>query len=247
MEDAKKKEKIVAKNAKLMQFEIEKQRKLPEHIKEKIHTNIFQNLIAAIIILAYLLAIDITYRVCEAEVFEYYMKYYALGIILGTVFVFEIAYRKNSKKYTLIGVELLCCGILSLYIPYIYIHTSSQFRNIVMILPAFLTVYYLIKSILIYKAKQFKYTSNLSDVKEIVKEDNKESYLDEKSRKVYKDKLEEEALIRQEIRNEQIIRKTNKELNKKNKASNNTNNIKNVNKSNNNTRNDTSIKHKKKR
>ena len=105
--------------AKLMQLEIEEKRKLPKNVKEKIKTNIFHNLIAALIIFVYLVAINIMYYYFEQNVFEQYMKYFALGIILITVIDIELAYRKDSKKMALIGIELLACGVLSLYIPYI--------------------------------------------------------------------------------------------------------------------------------
>ena len=47
--------------AKLMLLEIEKKRKLPKHVKETISTDIFQNLVAAIIVMAYLVTINIIY------------------------------------------------------------------------------------------------------------------------------------------------------------------------------------------
>ena len=84
-----------------------------------------------------------------------------------------------------------------------------------MILPVCLTIYYAIKSLMIFKQKQFKYQNNLSDVKEIVKETEKTSYLDEDSKKIYREKTREEEKIRQEIEKEQKIRKIKKQLQKK--------------------------------
>ena len=83
--------------AKLMQLEIEEKRKLPQNVKENIKTNIFHSLIAAAIILAYLAAINVMYYTFEQKSFEYYMKFFALGIIIVTVIDIEIAYRKDSK------------------------------------------------------------------------------------------------------------------------------------------------------
>ena len=198
--------------AKLMLLEIEKKRKLPRNVKETISTDIFQNLVAAIIIMAYLSAINIIYYKFETHIFEEYMKYLALGLILITVVAFEISYRKNSLKFCFIGIELLACGVLSLYIPYIYLHTTKTLRTAIMILPACLLVYYAIKSLLIFKQKQFQYQNNLSDVKEIVKETEKTSYLDEESTKTYRAKTKEEEKIRQELKKEQKTRRLKKEL-----------------------------------
>lgn len=197
-----------------MLLEIEKKRKLPKHVKETISTDIFQNLVAAIIIIAYLAVINIIYYTFQTQVFEENMKYLALGLILITVITFEISYRKNSLKFCFIGIELLACGVLSLYIPYIYLHTTQTLRNSIMILPVVLLVYYGIKSFLIFKQKQFQYQNNLSDVKELVKETEKSSYLEEESYKSYRNKTQEEEKIRQELAKEQKIRRRKKELEK---------------------------------
>ena len=204
--------------AKLMQLEIEEKRKLPQDVKENIKTNIFHNLIAAVIILAYLAAINVIYYNFKQNDFEYYMKYFALGIIVVTVIDLELAYRKDSKKLWLIGVELLACGILSLYIPYIYLHTTAYLRNCVMLLPAVLLIYYAFKSMIIFKQNQFKHRNNLSDVKELLNDERK-SYLDEKSTKTYKAKMEEEEEIRKVIIKRQKMRAIQKEEeNKKSKV-----------------------------
>ena len=192
--------------AKLMQLEIEEKRKLPQDVKENIKTNIFHSFIAALIILAYLAVINIMYYRLEQSVFEYYMKYFALGIIIVTVIDIEIAYRKDSNKLWLIGLELLACGILSLYIPYIYLHTTTYLKNCVMLLPAVLIIYYLFKSMVIFKQNQFKHRNNLSDVKELLKNDERKSYLEEVSTKTYKAKMEEEEEIRKVIIKRQKIR-----------------------------------------
>ena len=196
--------------AKLMQLEIEEKRKLPQNVKENIK-------IAATIILAYLAAINIMYYKFEQSVFEHYMKYFALGIILITVIDIELAYRKDSKKLALIGVELLLCGILSLYIPYIYLHTTAYLRNCVMVLPAVLIIYYIFKSIIIFKQNQFKHQNNLSDVKELLKDDERKSYLEEESKKSYRAKIQEEEEIRKVIIKKQKLRTAQKEQARKTK------------------------------
>ena len=205
--------------AKLMQLEIEEKRKIPQDVKENIKTNIFHNLIAAVIILAYLAAINVIYYTFNQNDFEYYMKYFALGIIVVTVIDLELAYRKDSKKLWLIGLELLACGILSLYIPYIYLHTTTYLRNCVMLLPAILLIYYAFKSMIIFKQNQFKHRNNLSDVKELLSNDERKSYLDEQSTKSYRAKMEEEEEIRKVIIKRQKMRAIQKEQeNKKSKT-----------------------------
>lgn len=190
-----------------MQLEIEQQRKLPKEVKDNINTIIFQNLLAATIIMAYFCLINVSYYNFENNIFEEYMKYFALGMILITVLDIEIAYRKNSIRLWIIGIEFLIIGVVSLYIPYIYLHTNNILRIIIMILPAILVIYYLFKSLIIYKQKKFHYQNNLSDVKELMKFDEKKSYLDEESTKTYRAKTEEEEVIKTVILKEQAIKR----------------------------------------
>lgn len=207
--------------AKLMQLEIEEKRKLPKNVKDNISTNIFQDLLVALIIMAYFCVINFSFYHYDGNVFEEHMKYFALGIIVFTVIAFEIAYRKNSLKLTIIGLELLSCGILSLYIPYIFLHTTNVFRISIMGLPIILLIYYAIKALVVFKQKQFHYQNNLSDVKEILKETEKRSYLDEESTKSYRAKAEREKEYREKVRKQQKIKSEiknkNQEHNRKNK------------------------------
>lgn len=201
--------------AKLMQLEIEEKRKLPKKIKDNISTNIFQDLLVAIIIMSYFCIINFLYYNVENNIFEEYMKYFALAIIIFTVITFEISYRKNSIKLLIIGLELLASAILSLYIPYIFLHSTSALRISIMILPSFLVIYYAIKSFIIFKSEQFQYRNNLSDIKEIVKDTENTNYLEEESTKSYRQKVKQEKELKEKIRKEQKMKKTRKEEAKK--------------------------------
>lgn len=212
--------------AKLMQLEIEEKRKLPKKIKDNISTNIFQDLVVAIIIMAYFCIINFSYYNVESHIFEENMKYFALTIVILTVIAFEISYRKNSIKLLVIGLELFACAILSLYIPYIFLHSTSALRISIMILPAFLIIYYAIKSFVIFKSKQIQYRNNLSDIKEIVKDTEKVDYIEEESTKSYRQKVEQEKIFKEKIRKEQKIKKIKKEEAKKQLANRKNKNMK---------------------
>ncbi len=201
--------------AKLMQLEIEEKRKLPKKIKDNISTNIFQDLLVAIIIMSYFCIINFSYYNFENTIFEENMKYFALAIIILTVIAFEISYRKNSVKFLIIGLELFSCGVLSLYIPYIFLHSTSALRISIMILPAFLVVYYGIKSFIIFKRKQLQYRNNLSDIKEIVKDTEKLSYIDEESSKSYREKVIKEQEIKNIRKEQEKIRQENRKNRRK--------------------------------
>ena len=193
--------------AKLMQLEIEQKRKLPKNVKDKISTKIFQYLLAAMIIMAYFCVINVCYYKLELSQFENYLKYFALALGVLTVIAFEVAYRKNRIGIMIIGIELFLCGILSLYMPYIFLNTNSTLRLIVMLLPVVLLIYYALKSFIVFKKDQLHYINNLSDVKEILKETEKTNYIEEDSYKAFRAKKEEEKIIKAKIDQDQIVRR----------------------------------------
>lgn len=205
-------------NAELMQKEIENKRKLPEEIKKEIKKNILFNLLIATIIVLYLFSINMLFLNFEKTIFENQMKFFALGLITITVIFFEIAYRKQSKRTCMIGLELLLCSIYSLYVPYIYLYANVNLKMITTILPIGIAIYYIFKAYIIYKTRKFKHQNNLSDVREILSYSEKESYLDEDSSKLYRKQLEFEEETKKELIEEQK-RRARLEKEKKNKTS----------------------------
>ena len=87
-----------------------------------------------------------------------------------------------------------------------------------MILPIPIVIYYALKSFVIFKGDQIHYQSNLSDVKELVKDTEKRSYLEEDSTKSYRAKMKEEEEIRKVIISEQKLRRQKKQMELKKQA-----------------------------
>ena len=191
--------------------EIDKRSKVPRSFKKYLGNEIFQNLIVAVILSFYFLIIDILFFRLDGPSFEGVLKYFALVMIFITVALFEIAYRKDNRKVMVYGIECLISGILTLYVPFIFLYTNKAVRTVFILLPTLYALYYILKSALLYKGKQIKYVSdNMSDVKEILEFDEKESYIDEKSEKTYRKKQEHEKEIKKLIEKEQKLKKENR-------------------------------------
>ena len=133
------------------------------------------------------------------------MKFFALATITITVIVFEIAYRRQSKRTCIIGIELFLCSIISLYIPYIYIFSDLNLKTIYTVFPLSIAMYYIIKAIIIYKTRKIIHENNLSDVKEILKDTERKGYLEEESKKSYR-----EYKIQEEKNNQELLEKERK-------------------------------------
>ena len=165
-------------NLELATEELEEKRKLPLTLKNEIFKSIFHSLLIAVIIMAYLCIVNVLFHFLDEIKFEIAMKYFALFTIVATVVTIEVAYRRESKRTAIVGIELLLISVFSLYVPYFYLMASPFFMKLSIIVPALIAVYYVIKAILIFKSGEFKYHEDLSDVKDILKEEKK-SYIDE--------------------------------------------------------------------
>ena len=183
-------------NLELVTEELEEKRKLPLTLKNEIFKSIFHSLLIAVIIMVYLCIVNVLFHFLDEIKFEIAMKYFALFTIIVTVITLEVAYRRESKRTAIVGIELLLISVYSLYVPYFYLMASPFFMKLSIILPALIAAYYVLKAILIFKSGEFKYHDDLSDVKDILKEDKK-SYIEEfekqeeKEKKTKKSKKEE--------------------------------------------------------
>lgn len=195
---------------KLMQQEIEEKRKLTKEVKDKIDSGVFFNFWLAVSIMIYMFLVNLTYIKLNMSTFQIFMKIYSIILTVVMVVFFEISYRKDNLKYALTGIELFILNILVTYIPYVYYNKNEIIRKLIMLVPIYYGVYYSIKNFIIYKKEQIKHENNLSDVKEIVREE-KESYLEEESVKTLKAKKElEEKRKNQKAKKSNTKKKTNK-------------------------------------
>lgn len=152
--------------------EITQKRKMTTEVKEKLNKRILINCLIAIGIIIYMCAINAVYIYAKEEIVNVFEKIFPMLFIALTVGVFEFAYRKDSGKIAIIGIELLVCSVLILYIPQIYANFEKKFCVNLAFMPIFCAIYYIGKSIIIYKKTEKDYKNNLSDIKEIVKEDD---------------------------------------------------------------------------
>lgn len=213
----------------LMEKELENKRKLTKEVKENMNKMIFINLNIAILFMLIMIGINIAYLNVSSEKFILFIKLFSVLSVFSSVLTFEIAYRKESVSKMFYGIELLVLSIIIMYIPYVYLHMPQMVKQILMLAPLYFSIYYVAKSIFINRKVTREYINNLSDVKEIVKDEENDSYLDEESTKIIKEinaieeaKKEEKRLIKEakkkQKQNEKVAKKTTKKDEEKNKT-----------------------------
>ncbi len=163
--------------------ELDTKIKLPKEEKEKIYSKLVKNFLIAIAIFIYICFINLGFVRLETEVFKVDLKVFAVILILFTVFIFENAYKEDSGNLAIHGIEMLVLSIITLYLPYVYFYQNDIIKIIFQTSSIYISIYYIIKCIIIYRKEVKKYKNGLSDVKEITEE--KTTYIDEKSSKKF--------------------------------------------------------------
>lgn len=161
--------------------------KVPKEIKEKIYDKVFKNICVAIVIVLYFMFLNLGYMKENANIFEYDVQTFSCILVISAITFFEIAYRKDNGEIALYGVELLVIGVATLFMPYVYFHRGMLSKLVYSIFPIYMTIYYLIKCVVIYIREEKIYKSSLSDIKEIVDDENNTTYLDEKNKRKFKE------------------------------------------------------------
>lgn len=160
---------------------------------------IFKNLLKAIGIMCYFIILNFAYTrmntdrlINDIEVFS------GIFLVIGLVML-EIAYKKDSGKSAISGIELLVLSMHSLSINHIITFYKYDFRFYLLVSSYVFAIYYVLKSVIIYTKEKREYLKSLSDISEIVKE--------EPIKKEAKKRSQEEAIDDKEDKS----KKTNKE------------------------------------
>ena len=70
--------------------------------------------------------------------------------IISTIVIFEYAYKKESIKYTIQGIEMLVVSITTLITMQIYKLYNTKLTNAITIIAVAFSIYYITKSIISY-------------------------------------------------------------------------------------------------
>lgn len=145
--------------------------------------DIYTNMVYAVITMAFFISLNIVYINCETKIFETYIKVsYMLYIVLA-IFIYEVAYKKDSGKLAIYGIEYTVIAIYILLIQRIVSIFEFDMLAFIVTSSYIFPIYYTIKSILIDTRERRDKLEQLSDIKEIIKEEKPRKKL-AKKRKV---------------------------------------------------------------
>ena len=156
-------------NLKRLEKEIVNKKKLPPEEENKINKKIFENMIIADILMAFFYLISLGSLNIETPTFITDLKVFSIGLIVLTVIIFEISYKKENGNLCIHGIECLAISIFMLFSTYLYTMYMKEFYMYISIFAYIAAIYYAVKSIIIYRKMKKKYIASLSDIDKIVK------------------------------------------------------------------------------
>ena len=132
---------------------------------------ILNNLVYASMITIYFMFVNIFAINTQTEMFTQYIKITSFIFLILSIMIFEVAYKEDNDETVLNGIEFLAVSIFSLLIQYIPKVLKIDANTYMFAGTYIFLIYYAIKNIIIYTKEKKEELDNLSDIKEIVKDE----------------------------------------------------------------------------
>ena len=135
---------------------------------KKVNEKVFENIIIAIPIMLYFIIINFTYYRIEENMLQIGLKILSMIILISSIVIFEIAYKKDSGKLAINGIEVLVLASHALSTMQVVEIAKIKFTTYILISGYTFVIYYILKAAILYTIDKRKYLESLSDIKDIV-------------------------------------------------------------------------------
>ena len=166
-----KKEIVEKEHTKLIKFEeikniFKKKKKIPKEDRKQIRKPVIYNILVMIIVILYFVFLILGFNNIDKTVYQTDLKVFALCTLFLSIVLLEKAYKSESRKMAVYGIETLIIAIVTLGLIYVNLMLSSQYVNVLLIILGISVVYYFIKSLIIRSRGKKKYF--LNNMKEMI-------------------------------------------------------------------------------
>ncbi len=148
--------------------EIDKEEKAKRQIYLR---KIFLNVLKAIAIMLYFVLLNVAYINLKQEVLIKDIEIFSIAFLVFGLVELEIAYKKDDGSIVISAVELLLLAFHNLSIMHVITMYKYDFRLYLLTSSYVFSIYYILKSIIIYTKERKEYLNTLNDISEIVKKD----------------------------------------------------------------------------
>ena len=153
--------------AEIVREEMKKSKKVADVELGKIHSRVFQNICLAIVVMLYLNFVVLGFVNIENSVFATDLKVFSIALLVIAVGIFEYAYKKDSGRHALHGIEILMLAFSTMAFIYVNLMWSRKFVYIVALITFLFAIYYVAKAIIVYKKMKKQYFIN--EMKKVIK------------------------------------------------------------------------------
>lgn len=137
-------------------------------MEEKIAKKIWINIMIAVAVMLYFIGINVLYNNIELSEIVMVLKVMSIVIMITSIIIFEVAYKKDNGVVAITGIEVLIIAMHSLSVMHV-VEVSAIDFNVYIVTSSYLfSIYFVFKSMIIYTIEKRKYLKSLSDIKEIV-------------------------------------------------------------------------------
>ena len=168
-------EKIKQENIQKFDEEYKLSRIIPKEYKKQIINRILKNSVIAIIVIAYLIALNILSLHIETSAYILGIKVLCVILAIISVIYFELSYRKDNGFLFLHGAEFFVLATITLFSVYAYALFFVTYNSILLYILIAVVIYYIIKTIGTLNIMKKQYYELQNDIKEIVKKGNKKN------------------------------------------------------------------------
>ncbi len=165
--------------------QIKTKKTLPDEIIHKINNIVFENILIANITVLYFYFINLGFLNIERGVFITDLKVFSVSLVVLTIILFELSYKKGGSKLCFHGIETLIIALSTLFSIYICIRIEQNFMLIISLISFAFAIYYVARSIIIYNKMKKEYIKSTSDIQQILSNndlDNKTRRTEEKKK-----------------------------------------------------------------
>ena len=150
----------------------------------KVSFNVYKNILIAVIIMIYFIIINSMYYKFDNTMLLNILKVLSIAVLFFGIIVLEIAYRKEKGNLGINAIEIIVLAGHTLSITHIVQLQKFEFANYILVSSYIFSIYFLLKSIIIYTKEKRDYLKSLSDIREIVVNDPVKKNATKKGEKV---------------------------------------------------------------
>ena len=174
-----------------------------KEVDEKFLKKIYLNVLKAIIVVVYILVMNLACENMETQYFERGVQLCTMIFLFISIFIFELAYRKDEDDLAIQGIEILILSAFILTSKHISKKFNFDFKNYSLVASYIFAIYFVLKGIVVYTKGRREMAEDLSDIREIVKKDEPI-----KKEATKKKKEDADETVKEEIKKEPVKKRT---------------------------------------